>query len=329
MVRFSEVLQWFRSQFISLPVPTKRYSGQTIIVTGSNVGLGLETARHFVALDAQKVILAVRNRPKGEVAAKSIEQSTRRTGVVEVWDLDLCSYASVKAFANRASTLDRLDVLVSNAGIVTYDFVLAEDNESTITVNVISGLLLALLLLPKLRETSIQFKKETVLTFTGSFVHIMTEFAERKNQNILKSLAVKDKADMKDRYNVSKLIQLLLGRELAKQLTSSAKPGDIAVNVVNPGFVKTEVMRNGGAVFQVFFKPWRALVARPTEKGSRTIMHGAAGGKETHGQYLSDCAVAQPSEFVRSAEGLEVQEKLWDELGEILENVAPWVIKNL
>ncbi len=169
MVGVGEVVQFFHSQFISLPVPTKQYSGQTVIVTGSNVGLGLEAARHFVRLDARRVILAVRSRSKGEAAAKNIEQSTQRPGVVEVWDLDLSSYASVKAFASRASSLERLDILVSNAGIVTHDFVLAEDNESTVTVNVVSGILLALLLLPKLRETSVQFKKETVLTFTSSF----------------------------------------------------------------------------------------------------------------------------------------------------------------
>jgi NAD(P)-dependent dehydrogenase (short-subunit alcohol dehydrogenase family) len=143
----------------------------------------------------------VRNRSKGEAAARSIEQATTgRTGggggggVVEVWDLDLSSYASVQAFADRASaSLDRLDVLVSNAGIVTYEFVLAEDNESTITVNVLGGFLLTVLLLPKLRETSVRFDKETVVTFTGSFVHFMTAFPERRAQNILHDLAVRDR----------------------------------------------------------------------------------------------------------------------------------------
>jgi NAD(P)-dependent dehydrogenase (short-subunit alcohol dehydrogenase family) len=120
-------------------------------------------------------------------------------GVVEVWDLDLKSYSSVKAFATKASTLDRLDVLVSNAGIVTYDFELAENNESTITVNVVSGMLLALLLLSKLRETSTKFEKETVITFTGSFVHFLTGFPEQKSEHILHDLAVREKARMDDR----------------------------------------------------------------------------------------------------------------------------------
>lgn len=193
-------IAFFRSQlFVKLPIPTKEFNGQTIIVTGANVGIGLEAARHFVRLNASKVILAVRSISKGEAAAKSIEESTGRTGVAEVWHLDLTSYASVKAFAKQASSLDRLDIVVNNAGIVVYNFELAEDNESTITVNVVSGMLLSLLLLPKLRETSIRFKKEAVLAFTGSFVHFITKFPERKSENILKELAVQDRAQMNDR----------------------------------------------------------------------------------------------------------------------------------
>ncbi|KAK5053832.1 hypothetical protein LTR84_001794 [Exophiala bonariae] len=175
------------------------YAGQTIIVTGSNVGLGLEAARHFVRLGAQKVIIAVRNKDKGETAAQSIHESTGRAGVAEVWELDLRSYASVKSFAERASGLERLDVVVNNAGILTKKFEMAEDNESTITVNVVSAAFLSLLLLPKLRETSVRLRREVVLTFTGSFVHFMTDFPEQKNERILNGLAVQRDADMANR----------------------------------------------------------------------------------------------------------------------------------
>jgi retinol dehydrogenase-12 len=140
-------------------------------VTGSNVGIGLEAARHFVHLEASKVILAVRSIPKGNEAKKSMEDSEKRLGVVEVWELDLSKYASVKAFAEKVKGLERLDVVVENAGIFTDRFVMAQEDESTITVNVVSTMLLGLLLLPKLRETAVRFKKATVLTFTGSFVH--------------------------------------------------------------------------------------------------------------------------------------------------------------
>ena len=115
------------------PYPEKQHSGQTVIVTGANVGLGLEAARHFTRLNAEKVVLAVRSTEKGEIAKKSIEETARRQGVVEVWPMDLSSYESVKQFAKRVEGLKRLDALVENAGIATRIFKTAEDNESTIS----------------------------------------------------------------------------------------------------------------------------------------------------------------------------------------------------
>lgn len=181
------------------PYPTKPFTGQTIIVTGANTGLGLEAARHFVRLDAAKVILAVRNLEKGEVAKKSIEASENKTGVVQVWQLDLASYDSVKTFAKRADGLDRLDVMMQNAGIMTAGYTTAEDNESTLTTNVISPFLLGLLVLPKLRETAAKFNVLPRLVFVASFVHFLTKFPEQKSDNIFATLNDKRTANMNDR----------------------------------------------------------------------------------------------------------------------------------
>ena len=107
------------SQLFVTPVhPTTSCAGQTIIVTGSNVGLGKKAARHFARLSVSKLILAVRNTKAGEEAKHDIESTTRcNPDVIEVWPLDLSSYESVKSFADRASKLPRLDVLLENAGI--------------------------------------------------------------------------------------------------------------------------------------------------------------------------------------------------------------------
>ena len=181
------------------PKPTRKYTNQTILVTGSNVGLGLEAARWFVNLDAAKVILAVRTQSKGEEAKRFIEASTKRHGVVEVWSLDLSSYGSIKECAQKAESLERLDVIVENAGIVTYQWNTMEENESTITTNVVSPLLHAILSLPKLRETSLKFNTQTKIVFVTSFVHWMTKFEEQKEERIFDTLADKKKANMADR----------------------------------------------------------------------------------------------------------------------------------
>jgi NAD(P)-dependent dehydrogenase (short-subunit alcohol dehydrogenase family) len=110
------------SQLImKLPYPTASCAGQTIIVTGSNTGLGKEAARHFARLGASKVILAVRNIKSGEEAKKDIQNSTKcSAAVLEVWPLDLSSYDSIKSFADKASNLPRLDVILEDAGIASF-----------------------------------------------------------------------------------------------------------------------------------------------------------------------------------------------------------------
>lgn len=184
--------QWFHQP----PVPTKPFTNQTIIVTGANTGMGLEAARHFVRLDAAKVILAVRSLPKGQAAVDDIATTTKRPGVAEAWELDLASYASVEAFARRANALPRLDVVVANAGVFVYRFERAEGDELTVTVNVVSHMLLALLVLPKLRETAVATGRPATFTFTGSFTHWMTAFEERKEKDILAGLNDEGKAKM-------------------------------------------------------------------------------------------------------------------------------------
>ena len=196
----SYILGFLYSQlFVSLPYPKKDFTGQTIIVTGSNTGLGLEAAKHFSRLNAEKIILAVRNVDKGEAAKKSIEESTNRPGVAEVWQLDLSSYESVKQFARRVESLKRLDVLLENVGMMTKDFSIAEQDELTVTTNVVSTFLLGLLLLPKLRETSSKFNVLPRLVVVSSDLHFMTSFNERKSPSIFDELRNKETAKMFDR----------------------------------------------------------------------------------------------------------------------------------
>jgi retinol dehydrogenase-12 len=155
---------WFASflysqLFVKLPKPIKDFSGQTIIVTSSNTGLGLEAARHLSHLNATLIILAVRNQAKGEAAKQSILESTDRADTsIEVWDLDMQSYYSIKAFCTKANKLDRLDAVLENAGIMSKYFKMAAGYESVITTNVIGTFLLALGILPKLRQSAAEYK---------------------------------------------------------------------------------------------------------------------------------------------------------------------------
>ena len=316
---------FFYSQLFVTPAhPSASFTGQTIIVTGSNVGLGKEAARHFARLGASKLILAVRNIKAGEEAKKDIETSTKcGANVIEVWSLDLSSYESVKSFAERASKLPRLDVLLENAGIATFNFSLAEGHERTITVNVISTFLLALLMLPKLKATAKDSATQPRLIIVSSEIHGRTQFPEWKEPNTFAALDDLSKTNMSERYPTSKLLEVLAVRQIAPMLQGSG----VILNMLNPGLCHSELARDGS----MFLTVLKFLFARTTEVGSRTLVAAAAAGPEAHGKYMTDGVVDDGalSAFVKSEDGKKAADKVWRDLSEILESIQPGTTSNL
>lgn len=320
------VVDLLKSQYtVSIPVPDGSFEGQTVIITGSNTGLGLEAARHAVRLNAAKVIIACRTVSKGEEAKKSIEDSTKRAGVIEVWKLDLSSYTSVKEFASRANALPRLDVLLENAGISTRKFEVSEDNESTITTNVVSTFLLALLLLPKLKETAAKYDTTPRLTIVTSELHATTDLPERNNKagSIFNTLNDPKKANMSTRYPVSKLLEILILRQISSTHCPQGYP--VILNLVAPGFCRSSLVKEMNVLIQAMYF---ALHARTTEVGSRCLVLAAQAGKESHGKYLRDNKVQEVAAWVVSEEGRKTQGRIWEELSEKLEIISPGILKN-
>ncbi|KAJ5456349.1 hypothetical protein N7530_011623 [Penicillium desertorum] len=316
---------FFYSQFLVTPqYPTQSFADQTALVTGANVGLGLEAARHITRLGAARVILAVRNVAAGKAAKEDIEKSTGRLGVCEVWEVDLASHASVLAFGERVSQLPRLDVAILNAAIATEQFGIAEGYERTLTVNVINTLFLGLLILPTMKATRQKDPSRTPrLTFVVSEVHAWVNFTEWKEDEPMKFFSDQTNAKMHERYPLSKLLQVLLVQELAGRVPGS----QVVINMLNPGFCHSQLTREAGWKYTLM----KALLARSTEVGSRTLVAGATAGLESHGAYMTDGHVESTalSPFVRSDEGRQAREKLWAELSSILEGVRPGVMQNV
>lgn len=92
-------------------------TGRVAVVTGSSSGIGLETARVLAAKNAE-VIIAVRNRTKGQKAKGTILQKHPEARL-KVMLLDLADLASVEDFAGQfKSQYHRLDLLINNAGVM-------------------------------------------------------------------------------------------------------------------------------------------------------------------------------------------------------------------
>lgn len=310
--------------FVTPAYPTRSFSGETVIVTGSNTGLGREAARHLTRLGASKVIIAVRNTSAGEEAKKDIVNTTKcAPDVIEVWALDLSSYDSVLAFADRAKKLPRIDVLLENAGIAAGSYSTAEGHERTITVNVISTFLLALLLVPKMKETSKKHNVQPRVAIVSSEVHGWCKFPEWKEPNTFDALDKDDKKAMGERYPTSKLLEVLVIREIAPKLNDVG----VIINMLNPGLCHSELSRDG----PWFLNVMKFFLARTTEVGSRTLLAAASAGEDSHGKYMHDAVISEDelSPFVQSEDGKKAQQKVWKELRSILEKIQPGVTGNL
>ncbi|CZR61626.1 related to short-chain dehydrogenase [Phialocephala subalpina] len=323
------LIQPFRT--LHLP-PQGSFASQTVIVTGANTGLGLETARHIVALGAAKVILGVRSLLKGNAAKTDIETTTRRPGAVEVWELNLESFDSVKMFASRAAKLPKLDTAIMNAGLASAEWNLSPHGfERTIQVNVLSTSLLSLLLLPMMVKTKRGSSNATPhLVILGSDIHELAKFEERKAANILEALndeSLWKEAQAKspvERYSVSKLLDFYLTTEIAKLVPTINGEPAVIVDVVAPGFCKSELLsREPGAPAILVFMQW--LTARTLPEGSKTIVDAAVGGKEFHGKYLDHQKIRNPGVLVTSDEGVRVGKKVWGEILQVLMAVAPQI----
>ena len=77
-------------------------SGKIYIVTGANSGIGFETCKYLLYLNAT-VIMACRNLDKAQNAIDEIRKEVK-TGEIVLLQYDQSDYSSIKNFANIIKT---------------------------------------------------------------------------------------------------------------------------------------------------------------------------------------------------------------------------------
>lgn len=108
--------------------------GRSVLVTGGNSGIGLETARRFLK-EGARVVITGRSSTKGKAALKDLAAGNRAYFIPG----DVSNAGQAKAVVAEAlDVLESLDVLVNNAGIYiegTIEDTSEEDWNQTIGVN--------------------------------------------------------------------------------------------------------------------------------------------------------------------------------------------------
>ncbi|RAH69480.1 NAD(P)-binding protein [Aspergillus aculeatinus CBS 121060] len=327
-----------RQLFHSIPTVSTDLHGQVAIVTGANVGLGLACARQLLALQLSRLILAVRSQPKGETAAREL-RAAFPAAHVEVWPLDMASYASIQAFVTRCRTeLARVDIAILNAGLALKRYQPITTNhpgparETTLQVNFLSTALLALLLLPSLRRvapapaekpgpgTALRASAPGRLTLVGSDTAYWLDAAGllRGHASLLAAANSPTGFDGLERYKLTKLFVLMFVAKLARDVVAA---DEVVVNVACPGLCKgTAFVRepDDNRAKHAVVSGLIRLIGRTPELGARVYLDAAlAQGPLSHGSMLSEGRIL-PFPPIMYKEP-DLMDRLWNEIMEEFE----------
>lgn len=280
-----------------------------VVVTGANAGIGKETAVALAAMGAT-VVMTARNPDKG---ADALADVRRRSGSdqVELGELDLGSFASVRAFA--ATLLDRhtrLNILINNAGLVTDTRrETAEGFEEMFGVNHLGHVLLIALL------------QDRLVASAPARVVVLSSVAHRLAVGGLNRSDLQGEHPFEGftAYARSKLANLQFARELARRLDGTG----VTVNAVHPGAVNSHFGRDGdtGLGHIVKYPGW--LVLRSPKGGAKTTVLVASSAKPrvttSTGGYWSHGFRCRPSKAARNDGECRW---LWDESARLIAAVS-------
>jgi NAD(P)-dependent dehydrogenase (short-subunit alcohol dehydrogenase family) len=278
--------QVFKNKWVTPPKPVDEdYSGRNVLVTGATSGIGVEAVYKFMALGASKVIMTARDMKKGQSVKAGLEARLQNKGRLEVWELDMMSYDSVHAFAQRASELDHLDIVVLNAGTRRTTFIKTSYGwEEDLQVNTLSTTLLALLLLPKLKESKQHTGKIPILEFvnSGLFQNAVVPPKVRDEVSILAHYNKKEQFSENNQYKFSKVFLMYTTSYLADHTSSE----DVIITSICPGWVYTNLGRDHffpGVYFVAYF--FILLFMRTPAQGSNMILSGTTQGRKLHNRF--------------------------------------------
>ena len=276
--------------------------GKVAVVTGSNSGLGLETARLLVGAGA-RVLMACRNPARAERAAARVGPAA------EVVQLDLASLTSVAGAARGiAARTNRLDFLVNNAGVMAVDHAITEDGfEMQFGVNHLGHFALTAHLAPLLAATP------------GSRVVAVSSPAHRVGAVRFDDLMFEKRGyDRWRPYFQSKLANLLFAFELDRRLRAADQP--VSAMGAHPGVSRTNLGSDGNGALNALLRPMGGF-GQPASIGALSIVRAAADpaarGGEFYGPRLMMVGYPARETPSRKARDPRLAAELWDRSEEL------------
>lgn len=224
-------------------------SGRTAVVTGSNSGLGLATAKVFAAKGA-RVVMAVRDQDKAAAAVAEIRAETPGA-MLDLVALDLASQASVRQAAEQVlAEHQRIDILVNNAGVMaTPERRTIDGFELQLGVNHLGHWALTALLMPAILAAP----SARVVSVTSTIHHL----GRRIDPS---DLHLRGRYDPWRAYSRSKLANYHFGLGLQREF---ARAGVVAQSLIaHPGLSHSDLQvrtaAGGGAGWSGLFWRWMA-----------------------------------------------------------------------
>ncbi len=243
-------------------------SGRVAVVTGSNTGIGLETAA-ALARHGAHVVMACRDQGKGRAAAARIAAGGT-SGTLDVMVLDLAELASVRSFCDALhDRFDHLDLLINNAGVMWPPASKTVDGfELQFGTNHLGHFALTARLLDVLRRTR-RSRVVTVSSLSHRFGTIDFDDLQWESRPYHPNRS----------YGQSKLANLLFAYELQRRL---ARAGIETMSVAaHPGYTGTDLQRSSGIL-----RLLNPLLAMPPWRGALPTLYAAtADGVEPGGYY--------------------------------------------
>ncbi|GLH14455.1 Retinol dehydrogenase 11 [Gryllus bimaculatus] len=282
----------------------RRLDGCTVLVTGANTGIGLETAKEMARRGA-RVLLACRSPQRGQAALEEVRRVATKDATVALLALDLESLESVRACAAHVlATEPRLDVLINNAGAAFLSNAKTADGLHTgLQVNHFGPFLFTLLLVELLKKSA-----PSRIIFVSSVAH---EYAKLKPEQLEYDVA--KKIGDTQIYAMTKLANVLISNEFARRLSGTG----VTVNSLHPGAVKTEVYRNLPAAMATIVDFGAGLFMKTPTDGAQTTIHLAVSEKVegVTGSYFSDC---KEKRMAKAAYDVNLARAIWEKSEQLM-----------